>query len=382
MTRPLYPRRLHTCKPLSNLRKLATLNELGRVGVLLRILLLSIVLLWPIAATAQQNPLTVATVTRPPFSMIQDGAQTGFSIELFDLLAAELNRDVAYTRTDSFGEMLDLVTSGQVDGAIANISITSARETEMAFTQPIFESGIAILLPGSAQSPSIFSTLFTQEILFAILAAIALLFGGGMLMWIFERRAQPYFDRTAKDAAFPAFWWALNLVVNGGFEERMPQSRPGRIFAVILVVASLFIVSIFVAKITAALTVAELQNNVTSLADLEGRPVGTVASSTSSGFLDDVGIAHQSYPDLETLLTAFEAGGLDALVFDRPILAYYANTRGRGTSRLVDRTFKPENYGMALPTGSPLRETLDQALLRLREDGTYARLRIKWFGSN
>jgi len=38
--------------------------------------------------------------------------------------------------------------------------------------------------------------------------------------------------------------------VNGGFEERVPQSRVGRGFAVLLVIASLFIVSIFVAQIS------------------------------------------------------------------------------------------------------------------------------------
>jgi len=34
-----------------------------------------------------------------------------------------------FVRTDSFQEMLDLVTGRQADGAIANISITAERET-------------------------------------------------------------------------------------------------------------------------------------------------------------------------------------------------------------------------------------------------------------
>lgn len=35
---------------------------------------------------------------------------------------------------------------------------------------------------------------------------------------------------------------------------------------------------------------------------------------------------------------------------------------------------------MAFPTGSELREDVDQSMLRLREDGRYDELLIKWFG--
>jgi polar amino acid transport system substrate-binding protein len=202
-----------------------------------------------------------------------------------------------------------------------------------------------------------------------------------MLMWMFERHKQPYFDRKARDAAFPAFWWALNLVVNGGFEERMPQSRGGRFFAVILVVSSLFIVSIFVAQITAALTINVIQNNIDGINDLEGRPVGTITASTSADYMTKQGIRFQTFDDLEDLLAAFEDGDLDAAVFDGPILAYYVRTRSNGKAELLERVYRPENYGMVFPTGSTLREDFDQAMLRLREDGTYDDLLLKWFGA-
>ena len=109
-------------------------------------------------------------------------------------------------------------------------------------------------------------------------AALTVLLAG-MLMWVFERNRQLYFRRPLRDALFPAFWWALNLVVNGGFEERMPQSRFGRFFAVLLVVSSLFVVSVFVAQITATLTVAAISENVDSLNDLEDRRTATTAAA-------------------------------------------------------------------------------------------------------
>lgn len=346
-----------------------------------RLIILVVLALLPIPSLAQEDPFEIVTVSRTPFSMEQDGTDTGFSIELWNLVATELGRPTQYTRTNSFAEMLEQVQAGAADGAIANISITAERETAIDFSLPIFDSGLQIMLPHENSTYSIFGALFTRDIGAAVLIAIGLLFGGGMVMWVFERRRQPYFDRPARDAAFPAFWWALNLVVNGGFEERMPQSRPGRAFAVILVVSSLFIVSVFVAKITSAMTVDALQSSVSRINDLDGRRVGTLDGSTAAEFLDQREIPYIAYTDVEQAFTAFEADALDAIFFDGPILSYYVKTRGAGKARMVPRIFKPENYGMALPTGSPLREPINQALLRIREDGRYDRLRSKWFGT-
>ena len=69
------------------------------------------------------------------------------------------------------------------------------------------------------------------------------------------------------------------------------------------------------------------------------------------------------------------------MVFDGPILVYYVRTRSNGKAELLECVYRPKNYGMAFPTGSTLREDFDQAMLRLREDGTYDDLLLKWFGA-
>ena len=330
---------------------------------------------------ALSQTLDFATVHRPPFAILDEGAPKGFSIDLMTAIAEDLGQDIRFVPQESFVGMLDQVRAGQVDGAIANISITAARETEMDFSQPIFESGLQILLPQESGTLQKLGSVLTREILVLLLVALGVLFGGGLLMWIFERRHQPYFDRPMSDAMFPSFWWALNLVVNGGFEERMPMSRAGRFFAVILVVSSLFVVSIFVATITAAVTVDALQESVDSINDLEGRRIATVGGSTSADFLAERQMESFDYSDPAQMLAAFSAGDVDAVVFDGPILAHYVQGAGRKHARLIDRVYRPENYGIALPTGSALREDINQTLLRLREDGTYDDLVRQWFGA-
>ncbi len=345
----------------------------------MRLVLISIIL-WACAPFATAQELTVATVTRPPFSMVENGADTGFSIDLMRALAADLGREVRFVRAEQFGDMLDVVRRGAADAAIANISITASREADFDFTQPIFESGLQIMVHGDAASPSIWAALFSKDILLAIALSFGALFAGGMLMWWLERGHEGYFNRPAKRAAFPAFWWALNLVVNGGFEERVPRSALGRLFGVVLVVSSLFMVSLVVAKITTTLTVAEIQSAVNSVNDLYGKKVGTTRGSTASAYLDRHDVSHRSYDDLAALLKAFESGALEAVVFDAPILAYYVNTSD-GDAALAGPVFLRENYGIVLPSGSGLAEPLNQSLLRLRENGTYDEIYRTWFGT-
>lgn len=340
--------------------------------------LVTIIALWPVKSMSQD--LVVGTVTRPPFSMSLAGADLGFSIDLWDALAKTMNHSYRIERFDSFAGMLGAVENGQVDLAIANISITAAREEVLDFSQPIFSAGLQIMTPVDNDGPSIFATLINKELVLSVLLAFAALLGVGMLMWWLERRHQDYFDRPAKQAIFPAFWWALNLVVNGGFEERVPRTILGRLMGLALVIISLFFVSVFVAYVTSVMTIEAITSNVNSVNDLYGRRVGTVAGSTAAGFMDNRDLDYREFAGLDQMITSFENGNLDAVVFDAPILAYYVKTRADGQAQMNGPIFLRENYGIASPTGSPLTEEINRALLGLRENGKYQEIYESWFG--
>ncbi len=339
------------------------------------------ILLTTFCSSVLAQDLRIATVTRTPFSMIEKDVDTGFSIDLWAAVADELGFSYSIDRFQTFSEMLDEVEAGRADIAAANISITAERETNMDFSQPIFSSGLRVMVPANMQGGSLITVLWSRDLALIALAAFGLLIGGGMLMWRFERNAQEYFKGNAREKLFPSFWWALNLVVNGGFEERVPRTALGRVFATLLVVSSLFIVSIFVAHITAAMTVDAIQSNVNSINDLYGKRVGTTSGSTSATYLEQRDLRYRGFDDLEQLIAAFEEGELDAVVFDSPILSYYVNTDGAGIGELTGPVFLHDNYGFAMQTNSPLREPINRTLLRFAEDGTYQGLLTKWFGS-
>ena len=64
------------------------------------------------------------------------------------------------------------------------------------------------------------------------------------------------------------------------------------------------------------------------------------------------------------------------------VLLYFASHEGKGKVQVVGPIFRKENYGIVFPDKSPLRKRVNEALLKLRENGTYDQLYKKWFGGN
>jgi len=66
------------------------------------------------------------------------------------------------------------------------------------------------------------------------------------------------------------------------------------------------------------------------------------------------------------------------------VLLYYASHEGKGKGKVqvVGPIFRKENYGIVFPDKSPLRKRVNEALLKLRENGTYDQLYKTWFGGN
>lgn len=349
----------------------------------LRTLLCAIFLALPWSALAQDT-FTVSTIERKPFSFKTETGWAGFSIDLLAEVGARMGWDYNYVEHDTFVSLLDSVRGLQADMAAANISITSAREADMDFSQPIFDAGLIVLTPVGGGA-NIFSILFSRDLLLWVGGAILLLLGAGALISRFEGRRDHVEDHDYDDGKIGSvgegIWWAVNVVTQAGFEISSPKTRSGRLLAFSLILTGLFAVSAFVAQITASLTISELSSQVDGYNDLHGKRVGTTAGSTSAQFLDEVRIAYTGYGSLNEMFGALEAGELDAVVHDAPILAYYAAHDGNGRFELAGRIFKPEKYGIAMIAGHRAKEELNQTILQLREDGTYEALVAKWFGA-
>ena len=86
------------------------------------------------------------------------------------------------------------------------------------------------------------------------------------------------------------------------------------------------------------------------------------------------------FAKVEDAFVALQANQIDAIVYDAPVLLYYAAHEGKGNAQTVGTIFRKENYGVAFPDKSPLRKRVNEVLLKLKENGTYDQLYGKWFG--
>lgn len=107
---------------------------------------LTLALALPASAAAQDKELLVATDTAfVPFEFKQDGKYTGFDIELWDAIAKEAGLKYELRPMD-FNGIIPGLQTGNLDAALAGITIRDDRKKVIDFSDPYYESGLAILV--------------------------------------------------------------------------------------------------------------------------------------------------------------------------------------------------------------------------------------------
>jgi len=340
----------------------------------------------PLAAQSAAPPLRVVIKPLTPFVFLDENTQRGFSIDLWEEIAARMGRDFEYQRVETVGEQLEQVQQWKADIGITGISITEEREAVIDFSQPYFRAGLQVMTrAGSSDSfPTAFQvveSLVSSPIFWrSILALGVLIVLVGHLFWLLERRRNPEFPQGYLRGVWEGIWYTVVTLVTVGYGDRTAKTVPGRLVAISWMFLSLFLVSGFTASITTRLTVTQFQGIIQGEQDLPGKRLATVAGSTSAQYLDG---RHLPYTGTETIEDAYallEDERVDAIVYDSPVLQYHANTDGKGVVAVVGDIFNPQDYGIALPSGSLNRETVNRALLAITEDGTYSRIYARWFG--
>ncbi len=327
--------------------------------------------------------ITVGTIERAPFSFKQNDKLTGFSVELWAAIAKETGLNYQWYEHQQFSNMIEFAITGRNDLVIANISITSEREIKGDFSHPIFQSGMAIAVQSKSQ-PSYLSLIWESGVMLFLLGAFIILLIIAHILWFFERNVasarHDYFRDDYIGGIWDAFWWAFIIMTMGGFENEVPQKIVSRILAMIWIIISLFFISAITAQMTTALTVAELKTDIESYKDLAGKRVAVTANSSHEKFLKNKGIATIAYSSLNQMYSDLKEDKLDAIVADYPVLSYYSHQKGLGWMTIAGKIFNPESFGIFFPENSPLLERVNTALLKLKEEGVYGEIKLKYFG--
>lgn len=123
-------------------------------------------------------------------------------------------------------------------------------------------------------------------------------------------------------------------------------------------------------------------NTVFSADDLKGKKIGAQLGTTGYIYAGDVEDATvEPYNKGADAVQALKQGKLDAVIIDsEPAKAFVAKN---DTLKILDDPFAEEEYAIAYKKGNDeLGQKLDDALTKLKEDGTLDEIVSHWIGDN
>ena len=313
----------------------------------------------------------------------QNDQPTGAMIDIWKEVSRRLVISSEFIRVKTFVELMDMVREGKADVSLGPLAITEEREKMFDLTHPVFHSGMRIAVRQRNESgllPAVRSML-SWKLLQLIGLAVALGVVSGHLLWWCERGRNPRsFPQDYPRGVGEAIWWIISTIVTGGCDDKHVDGPLGRILALLWMIGGIGLIATFTSVLTATMTAERVTGMIQGPRDLAGRSIGCQEGSVTVQTIRQRGGFPQEYATILDAIDALELGMVDAVVGEAQTLMYVINESGRNEVKLVGPIFDSFDYGLALPTSSPLREELNAVILQLREDGTLTRIQETWLG--
>jgi polar amino acid transport system substrate-binding protein len=357
-----------------------------RIRSLCFVLVASIV--FGLGQSSGQTAVRALAVVTPPFVVDQGEHLTGFSIDLWNEIAARLKLKTEYILLPRVQGYSPAMKSKSADMVVSGVFYTKERDIEFDFAYPILESGLQVMVldngVGLPLNPfrDVANLLFSKAALVWLMVALLIAVVPAHLIWLFDRGnlegASP--RKSYYPGIFDSFMWSVSALVNQVM--CLPQHWLAKVIGVLWLFAGVVFVALYTAALTATLTVQHLRSAIQGPGDLPGRKVGTIAQSTAETYLKGIRAEVVSYDNTKTMLQALMDKKVDALLFSSATLRYLSLNDGKGRVMMVGPEFNRQNIGYVFQLGDPLRKKVGNTILALREHGTYDRIYEKWFGKD
>src|SRR6056297_642327 len=324
-------------------------------------------------------PLSAGVRDPPPFAMEQVDSWQGLSIEAWEDVAAENGWTYRYVPAD-LADVLDGVEAGRFDVGLGGSTITAEHERTLDFSHPFHTSGLGLAVRRAAGSAvwRLLARLVSLDFLRAAVS-LGLLLVFGVLVWLFERRANPdEFNARVGPGIGAGFWWDAVTMTTVGYGDKSPRSLGGYLIELIWMFAAIIVISGFTAAITSSLTVYQLGSTIKRLDDLQGRTIGALAESASAQWLDEHGFRTATFDTLEDALDRVADGTVPAALYEPPLPIHRIGERDDADLPALSERVERLDYALELPADSPLREPTNLALLETTRDASWRDALQRW----
>lgn len=330
-----------------------------------------------------KKTIVVAVTEFKPTVIKKGNSFTGFEIELFEAQAQLLGLNYKYLETD-FTHRFELLKNGTADVSISGSTITAERESSgLDFSHRNLDSGLRIMVRKNDNygTMSFFKSLLDPGVvkIFAALIVFCVLMGG-LFIYVENRNNAKAFTGGFLRNTITGAYWALVTASTVGYGDVTPKTSLGKIITKATILGGIAIFGLYIGAVSSINFKQQLESTIEKPADLSGRTVATVADTTSIKTLEDLNAVVTTTHTAEEAYNLLLNKRVDAVVFDSPALMYFAEHEGADKVSLVGPLFDRQDYGLAFPEGSPLREKFNRALLLLQKNGFYDDLHKKYFG--
>lgn len=131
-----------------------------------------------------------------------------------------------------------------------------------------------------------------------------------------------------------------------------------------------------------SIVVNSSNTSINSFKDLEGKRIAVQIGTTSAEEARKIKNAQvREFNSNSEAYMELKNNGVDAVVNDLPVNAYYLTKTGAKDAKLVGEVANSEDYGIATAKkNTELNEKINKALDELKKNGEYEKIYLKWFG--
>lgn len=317
--------------------------------------------------------------------MEPDGEMSGISVDLWRQVAEELQWEYKLTPVSHMDDILSGLEQGRFDAAIGAITITPERESRVDFSYPTHRSGVAVALPNETGPLAAVISYWRAAADFGslLLGMLALLLLVGIIIWLVERpkHASKQVREDSIATVRDGLYWAVVTTTTVGYGDKTPKTHLGRFVAIVWMLGSVVLVSMFSASMISRLTAERVgTGGIRTDSDLRGKKLAAVAESSGAEYLDRLHLKYEKFDSLVEALSSLADGRSNAVVNSEGTLRYLVGTRFREKIRVPRILLAPAYMAIALPEHSPLKRPIDRALINITASPEWKAVEERYFG--